>query len=161
MGYGSWVSSYAVMEGVSTVTEATFAGSVFWITNTAFRIVLIYVTIKVSLRLKILMIGMIIGCIINFYAAMSGHQWFAAYVGSFLNGMFLASMFALFLALPMEFGYLLSKRNTANFMMCASLGEGALAMPIGYAMGLFGPWMLYLTELVFAVLSFYLVLKVL
>lgn len=157
VGYGSWVSSYAVMEGVATVQEATYAGSLFWITNTAFRIILIYVTIKVSLRLRILMIGMIAGCTINFIAAMTGHHWFAAYPGSFLNGMFLASMFALFLSLPQEFGYLLTKTNTANFMMCASMGEGALAMPIGYAMGIFGPWTLYFTELSFAIISYMLV----
>lgn len=160
VGYGSWVSSYAVMEGVSNAKEAAFAGEVFWITNTVFRIVLIYVTIKVSTRLKILMIGMIVGCVINYIAAMTNHAWFAAFIGSFLNGMFLASMFALFLTLPVEFGYLLSKKNTANFMMCASLGEGALAMPIGYLMGVFGPSFLYLTELLFAVLSYYLVIKV-
>ena len=145
VGYGSWVSSYAVMEGVSTVQGATLAGSVFWITNTAFRIILIYVTLKVSLRLKLLMTGMIVGCSINFIAALTGHHWFAAFPGSFLNGMFLASMFALFLTLPNEFGFLLSRHNTANFMMSASLGEGALAMPIGYAMGIFGPSTLYFT----------------
>lgn len=100
VGYGSWVSSYAVMTGVSTVREATFAGSLFWVTNTAFRVILIYVTIKVSLRLRILMIGMMLGCAINLIAALTGHPWFAAYPGSFLNGMFLASMFALFLSLP-------------------------------------------------------------
>jgi hypothetical protein len=65
---------------------------------------------------------MIGGCFINLVAAMSGHEWFAAYIGSFLNGMFLASMYALFLALPLQFGYKLSKQNTANFMMCSSLG---------------------------------------
>lgn len=47
------------------------------------------------------MIGMAIGCVISFIAAMTGHQWFAAYIGSFMNGMFLASMFALYLALPL------------------------------------------------------------
>lgn len=29
--------------------------------------------------------------------------------------------------------------------MCASLGEGVLGMPIGYAMGFFGPDSLYVT----------------
>lgn len=45
-------------------------------------------------------------------------------------------------------------------MMCASLGEGALAMPIGYAMGLFGAWVLFFLELAFAVLSLLIVLKI-
>ncbi len=155
VGYGSWVSSYAVMENVATLSGAAFASETFWVTNTVFRIILLYVTIKVSLRLKYLMLGMVVGCIINLIAAMSGHQWFAAFVGSFLNGMFLASMFALYLALPLEYGYKLSKKNTANFMMCASLGEGVLGMPIGYAMGLFGPGALYWTELIFAVVAYF------
>jgi|JI10StandDraft_1071094.scaffolds.fasta_scaffold1123670_1 uncharacterized YccA/Bax inhibitor family protein len=110
------------MEEVANPTQAAYASEVFWVTNTAFRIILLSVTIEVSLRLKYLLIGMIGGCLINLIAAMSGHEWFAAYVGSFINGMFLASMFALFLALPLQFGYKLSKKNTANFMMCASLG---------------------------------------
>jgi hypothetical protein len=75
--------------------------------------------------------------------------------------MFLASMFALFLALPLQFGYKLSKKNTANFMMCASLGEGVLAMPIGYAMGLFGANTLYWSEILFAIMSYILFATVL
>jgi hypothetical protein len=65
-----------------------------------FRILLIYITFNVSLRLKILLGGMIFGCTINLLAALAGHSWFATFIGSFLNGMFLASMFALFLELP-------------------------------------------------------------
>ena len=130
---------------MANASQAAFASLVFWVTNTVFRILLLFVTIKISLRLKILMICMMGGCTVNMIAAMSGYAWFATFVGSFLNGMFLASMFALFLALPLEFGYKLSRQNTANFMMCASLGEGVLGMPIGYAMGLFGPGALYWT----------------
>lgn len=103
---------------------------------------------------------MILGCVINLIAALTVYQWFAAYIGSFLNGAFLSSLFALFLTLPLEFDYKLSKKNTANFMMSASLGEGILAMPIGYAMGLFGPWMLFFLELAFAVASLLLVLRI-
>lgn len=33
-------------------------------------------------------------------------------------------------------------------------------MPIGYAMGFYGPYMLYVTELGFAVLSYILIMKV-
>lgn len=45
-------------------------------------------------------------------------------------------------------------------MMCASLGEGVLAMPIGYAMGIFGAWILFFLELSFAVLSLFIVLRI-
>jgi len=40
--------------------------------------------------------------------------------------------------------------------MSASMGEGALIMPIGYAMGYFGPYMLFVLMLVFSVSSYFL-----
>ena len=73
VGFGSWVSSYAVMEGVANAEEAALASSIFWTTNTVFRVVLLYITYKISVRLKILMLGMIIGCTINMGADLTGH----------------------------------------------------------------------------------------
>ena len=40
-------------------------------------------------------------------------------------------------------------------MMCASMGEGALTMPIGYAMGLFGPDTLFVLMAAFSLIMFY------
>ncbi len=40
-------------------------------------------------------------------------------------------------------------------MMCASMGEGALTMPIGYAMGLFGSYMLFVLMLVFSIIMYW------
>lgn len=132
------------MEGVGSLKQASYASSIFWITNTVFKIILLSVKSKVSIILKILMMGMISVSVINYTAAIGGYEGFAAYVGPFLNGAFLSSMYALFLDLPNEFGYRLSKQNTANFMMCEALGEGILGMPIGYSMGIIGPSALFL-----------------
>lgn len=41
-------------------------------------------------------------------------------------------------------------------MMSASMGEGALIMPIGYAMGFFGPYMLFILMLAFSLGSYFL-----
>lgn len=87
--------------------------------------------------------------------ALAGMKYFAAYAGVVLVGAFLASMFALFITLPGEFNFKVTNSNTANFMMCASMGEGALTMPIGYAMGLFGPNMLFILMLGFSLISYY------
>ncbi len=83
------------------------------------------------------------------------YKGFASYGGVLLIGMFLASMFALFLTLPGQFGLKVTNSNTANFMMCASMGEGALTMPIGYAMGFFGPYMLFVMMLLFSVIMYF------
>lgn len=127
----------------------------FWISNTAFRIILLYVKGKISDRLKVLLIGMIGTSVFMLLAAICDMKYWAAYGGVILVGMFLASMFALFITLPGEFRFKVTNSNTANFMMCASMGEGALTMPIGYSMGLFGPNMLFVLMLVFSLIMYY------
>ena len=63
---------------------------------------------------------------------------FVAYIGVISTGLCLSAMYALFFSMAIDYGYGLSPANTANFAMSASLGEGMLVMPIGYAMGFFG-----------------------
>jgi hypothetical protein len=61
-----------------------------------------------------------------------------SYAGVISSGACLSAMYALFFSMAIDFGYGLSPSNTANFAMSASLGEGLLVMPVGYAMGFFG-----------------------
>lgn len=110
---------------------------------------------RISSRLKVLLVGMIGTSLFMLGMAILGSKYIAAYGGVILVGMFLASMFALFITLPGEFGFKVTNSNTANFMMCASMGEGALTMPIGYAMGLFGPNMLFILMFVFSMIMYY------
>lgn len=72
----------------------------FWISNTLFRIILLYVKGKISDRLKVLLIGMVGTSLFMLFAALAGMKYLAAYGGVVLVGMFLASMFALFITLP-------------------------------------------------------------
>ena len=67
-----------------------------------------------------------------------GYYEFVSYAGVISSGACLSAMYALFFSVAIDFGYGLSPTNTANFAMSASLGEGMLVMPIGYAMGYFG-----------------------
>ena len=70
------------------------------ISNTLFRIVLLYVKGKISNRLKVLLIGMVGTPLFMLLAALAGMKYLAAYGGVVLVGMFLASIFALFITLP-------------------------------------------------------------
>lgn len=72
----------------------------FWISNTLFRIVLLYVKGKISDRLRVLLIGMVGTSILLVFSVFLDFKSFASYGGVILIGMFLASMFALFLTLP-------------------------------------------------------------
>ena len=67
-----------------------------------------------------------------------GYFQFVSYAGVISSGAALSAMYALFFSIAQDFGYGLSTTNTANFAMSASLGEGLLVMPVGYAMGFFG-----------------------
>jgi hypothetical protein len=75
-------------------------GSMFWISNTSFRIILLYVKGKISDRLNVLLIGMVGTCLFMTIMDFIDEPHTAAYFGVILVGMFLASMFALYLALP-------------------------------------------------------------
>lgn len=155
VGFGSWIPTYAVVKKIATPEGASILGSLFWISNTTFRIILLYIKGRISDRLKVLLVGMIGTSLFMLGAAMLGREYLAAYGGVLLVGMFLASMFALFITLPGEYKFKVTNSNTANFMMCASMGEGALTMPIGVAMGLFGANMLFVLMLVFSLLSYF------
>lgn len=61
-----------------------------------------------------------------------------AYAGAISSALCLSAMYALFFSIAIDYGYGLTPSNTANFAMSASLGEGLLVMPIGYAMSFFG-----------------------
>lgn len=48
VGFGSWIPTYAVVEKLTTPEGASVLGSMFWISNTLFRIILLYVKGKIS-----------------------------------------------------------------------------------------------------------------
>lgn len=73
VGFANWISSYAVMENVGTLQQASYASSIFWITNTVFKIILLSVKSKVSVILQTLMTGMICVSVINYAAAIGGY----------------------------------------------------------------------------------------
>ena len=92
----------------------------------------------VEKRLKILTKGLFASTVFLVILQEFGYYTAVSYFGAFTQGMFLASMYALFLSITPERGFKMNSSNTANFMTSASLGEGLLIMPIGYAMGFFG-----------------------
>jgi fucose permease len=73
VGFGSWIPSFATQVGVTDLQGADLASEIFWISNTVFRILLIYMTFKVSLRLKFLLLGMIGGSTVNLISVLTGH----------------------------------------------------------------------------------------
>lgn len=93
---------------------------------------------SVADRLSFLLKCLVASTFLVLVAQYLGYLLFVSYAGVISSGIFLSAMYALFFSMAQDVGYALNPSNTANFAMCASLGEGLLVMPIGYAMGIFG-----------------------
>jgi fucose permease len=138
VGYAGWIPTYAYKAGVATAKHASLLASIFWIVNTIARLILLYMGGTVEQRLRVLLRFLVGSTFIVLVIQWLGYLAVVAYLGVITSGFFLSAMYALFFSIAQEHGYGLSTTNTANFAMCASLGEGFLVMPIGYAMGLLG-----------------------
>ena len=69
-------------------------------------------------------------------------------------------LFPLLLSMPKEYEFDLTPSENSDFMICAALGEGILAVITGYMMNFFGIDMLFYSIIginVFLILAFYLV----
>ncbi len=59
VAFGGWISSYSVLNGVTTKQGATMFSSLFWGFMTIFRFLFAFVKEKASKKLKILILGQI------------------------------------------------------------------------------------------------------
>jgi ABC-type maltose transport system permease subunit len=123
---------------VANESRASSLASIFWIVNTVARLILLYWEGPVQYRLRILLRSLVVSTILIVFLQALGYLQFVSYAGVITSGAALSAMYALFFSIAQDFGYGLSPSNTANFAMSASLGEGLLVMPVGYAMGYFG-----------------------
>ena len=138
VGYAAWIPTYAFKAGIATPDQASSLASIFWIVNTIARLMLLYWEGPVQYRLRVLL-RLLIACTLMIVVLQAlGFYLFVSYAGVISSGACLSAMYALFFSIAIDYGYGLSPSNTANFAMSASLGEGMLVMPIGYAMGFFG-----------------------
>ena len=138
VGYASWAPTYALKAGVADPQGASFTAALFWISNTIARLALIYMPGTVTERLRILLRLLLVSTFLMFVFQSMDYLTLVAYAGVTCSGIFLSAMYAPFMTISQEYGFELTPSNTANFAMCASIGEGLLVMPIGYIMGIYG-----------------------
>ena len=138
VGYANWLPTYAKKAHVASKAEASSIASIFWIVNTIARLILLYWTGPVQYRLRVLFRLLVASTIMVVVLQFLQLYLIVAYVGAISSALCLSAMYALFFSIAIDYGYGLSPSNTANFAMSASLGEGILVMPIGYAMRFFG-----------------------
>ena len=143
--FGGWVSSYAVINGIQSKEDATFYGSIFWITITLFRFVFLILPGKPSTRSLAMYIGSIFIAVTSILFLhvwpQLGNEWIL--YSSIGFGIFFSIVFPLLLSTPKQFEINLRPSDNSNFMIAASLGEGTIAVFTGYCMDWFGADMLF------------------
>jgi fucose permease len=139
MGFASWLPTYAIKSGVSTLEHAAVYSSYFWLPNALGRLVWTFlVKCSYTCRLKIIFGS---GAIISFLAVIL--QFLQEYrliclICPVLFGTMLACVYSFCLALPLERGFKTTTANNAHFMLANCIGDGIVLGPVGYSIKFFG-----------------------
>ena len=110
---------------------------------TLFRFILSFLPGLPSKKLFWLRLGAIICSITSLFLIMEVSGFIGVMFSSISLGIMFSVVFPLLLAMIEELGYKLTPSENSDFMICASLGEGVLAVFTGYLMDFFGINMLY------------------
>jgi fucose permease len=141
--YGGWISSFAVLTGVTDNNGATVFPIIFWVLMTMFRIGLAFLPGKSSKKLQILIMSNILSGVITMLIIYSNHAKFACYLSGAMFGFSMSSLYPLTMTLPLEKGLNLEDNQTANILMSGVLAEGVLTMFVGWLMKWIHPNMLF------------------
>ena len=141
--YGGWISSFAVLTGVTDNHGATIFPIIFWVLMTIFRISLAFLPGKSSKKLKILIMSNILSGVITLLFIKADHAKFACYLSGAMFGFSMSSLYPLTMTLPLEKGLNLEDSQTANILMSGVLAEGIVTMFVGWLMKWIHPNMLF------------------
>ena len=143
--FGGWVSSYAVINHIQNKEDATFYGSLFWVTVTLFRFIFLVLPGKPSKKsLVMYIISVFVAGSSLLFLHVFPQQASAWVIYSSVGfGIAFSILFPLLLSTPKEFGIDLKPSDNSNFVIAASLGEGIVAVLTGYLMDWFGSDMLF------------------
>lgn len=137
--YGGWISSFAVLHNYADKQNATMFSSLFWVSITVFRFILVHAKGTNTMKLLILF-G--IGLVASFMSLVTMERVSAMaglYGSAIAYGLSCSILYAVGLALPQDSGIVLADGQSSNFIMSSAFGEGALAVVAGQLMAMWGP----------------------
>lgn len=102
--YAGWISSFAVLKGVTDNQGATIYPCVFWVMMTIFRFALAFASGTSAAKLKWLILMTITAGLISIAIVLLGFTEVACYVSGILFGVALSSVYPLVLSIPLEYG---------------------------------------------------------
>ena len=147
--FGGWVSSYAVIEQYSSKENATFYGTIYWISGTFFRFVFPFISGKTSSKLKFLTLLAFLSTFLDLFIIHFISPSFGMILSSVLYGMSNSVLFALCFTISQEFNLRLQPTHGSNFVFAAALGDGTLVGFVGFLIKSFGSDLLYYSMAIF------------
>ncbi len=135
--YGSWIAAYAESTGLGGAATAAYLASAFWGALTVGRLLSIPLAARYSPRQ--VLFGDLVGCLVSTAVLMifPDGAW-AAWVGTFGAGLFMASIFPTCLSLA-ERHLAITGRITSFFFIGGSLGGMVIPYVIGQLFERTGP----------------------
>lgn len=132
--YGGWISSFAVLNGVTDSQGATIFPTIFWVATTILRFCAAFVKTTTSLKLKYLIGGGIWSGIISIALISLGYVSFACYLSAILFGASMSVLYPLVFIFPISKGLRLKDHQTANIVNSGVIAEGILTTIVGILM---------------------------
>jgi hypothetical protein len=124
MTVAGWVPTYSVNKGVFTKEEATIYGTLFWGTSTLLRFMAAALTVKASLKLKTLLVGIFICGIICFALDYWQSFYAAAMLGSIGYGLSCSALFPLILSISTQFNIKFRPEQVSNLLLGPIISTG-------------------------------------
>ena len=137
-GFAGWIPTYAIKAGVSSASESAVYSSLFWSTNSAFRIIWVFLPLSATNKMKIVFLGLLtISTLLTLLQHLELYQLLCI-TGPLLLGIMTSVLYGLCLTLSIDNGFSSTTSNNANFVLANCIGETLLTGPMGYSMKIFG-----------------------
>eukprot|EP00825_Cyclidium_porcatum_P007065 TRINITY_DN13538_c0_g1_i1.p1 TRINITY_DN13538_c0_g1~~TRINITY_DN13538_c0_g1_i1.p1 ORF type:complete len:320 (-),score=41.92 TRINITY_DN13538_c0_g1_i1:356-1315(-) len=151
VGFGGWISTYAVQKQIMGVNEAAYGTSVFWCTITIGRLAAVFLTM--FLNNKMMLTINTIGCILSSILMLFIQNTQAVvYFGGAILGFFMSSIFPLAISQPVYYKMKTSNQIMSTFVISGSFGEMMIPWFMGKLIDWFGPLSLLISSLVISIL---------
>ncbi len=155
LGFGNWISSYAVLENVASKEEALKYNSIFWIAMTVFRIISSYLPFKSMKKILLHEYSLMVFVTLSVFFVFFNQLDIACMVSSITYGMCFSAMYPLLLSIPLDYNLEISSAQMTNIALWSALGEATLALCFGLFMEWFNHNMIfYITFVMVIVLIF-------
>ena len=117
----SWTPTYAIMNGISTKTQAVRFPSIFWATSTLFRFIFGSLRISGAFKVPMLVTSRLASGVVSTFLSIGGMPMAAAYFCSLFYGFSMSQLFPLMLAVSSEFNLFFSDSQIANMVISTTV----------------------------------------